>query len=493
MNINSATCRDLDEFLKPGFNKISVVFTAERYNSPSSVFGHTFLKIDSKTIPYAINYSAIVPNSTDPISYFFKGASGGFVSHYQMLSYNIKDFEYREEEFRDLISFDIDYSQDEIENIMFHMYELRNTDEDYYFMSRNCSSELLKLVDMGVYDSKIRDELDTITVPIDIVYILDNNHLISDMSKKYSKLKLFNKYIKKMNATEKKILKKIIDRKMTTNELDKSDINQESKNSVILAALGYIEMNLMSKKLGKKYTSSLIHLIQLKYKYEIKEEINQDIKLDEMPVSNKYHRVTLGSRSISDKKTEVNIGYRYLYSNRFDLLADEEKHGSVEFLDLSLKYVDDKISINNFTFLNLESMPISSDFFVEHTSNFKLGMQRLFYDNKLYTYLEYAVGYRFRLNKHFTYFGAVRAGGYYHNEDIYMASAEAALEYNINNKFISQLKYEASAYSSSQKAYNLYLNNYYKLTKQSSLELLLSHKNDIRNYDEMKINYNFYF
>jgi hypothetical protein len=117
----------------------------------------------------------------------------------------------------------------------------------------------------------------------------------------------------------------------------------------------------------------------------------------------------------------------------------------------------------------------------------------LFYDDKLYTYLEYALGYRFRLNKNFTYYGAVRAGGYYHNEDIYMASAEAALEYNINNKFISQLKYEANAYTTSQKAYNLYLNNYYKLTKQSSLELLLSHKNDIINYDEMKINYNFYF
>jgi len=493
MNLERSTCRELEKFLEPEFKKISVVFTAERYNSPSSVFGHTFLKIDTKYIPYAINYAATIPNGTNPVSYFFKGASGGFSSHYELLTYNIKDFEYTKEEFRDLISYEINYTKDEVQNIMLHMYEIKDVNEDYYFMSRNCSSELLKLVDMGRYDSVIYKELDNVTIPIDVVYILQDNNLLDKIGITYSKLKLFNEHVQELSVDEKKILKQIIDRKISTDDIDKSDFSKKSKNRIVLAAISYIQMNLMSKKIGHKYTSTLINLIQLEIKYNIEESKSEDVILDKNPIPNKYHRVKLGSRSVENQKTELNIGYRYLYSNRFDLLSDEEKHGSVEFLDLSLRYVDDEVSIDNFTILNMESMPISSEFFTEHTTNFIFGSKRMFYDKTLYTYGEYALGYRFRLNKYFTYRVAVRGGAYYHNEGIYMASFETALEFNYNSKFVSELKYEGNAYTDSEQAYNLYLNNYYKLTKESTIDFLLVHKNDTKNYDELRINYNVYF
>jgi len=493
MNLKLSTCRELKKFLEPEFQKISIVFTAERYNSPSSVFGHTFLKIDSKSIPYAVNYAATIPDGTDPVTYFFKGASGGFFSHYELLTYNIKDFEYTKEEFRDLINYEINYSQDEVENIMLHMYEIKDTNEDYYFMSRNCSSELLKLIDMGRYDSEIYKELNAVTIPIDVVYILQDNNLLDEVSITYSKLKLFNEYVKELSIDEKKMLQQIINRKISTTEIDKSNFSKESKNRIVLAAISYIQMNLMSKKIGHKYTSTLINLIQLEIKYDIKEKKSEDVHLEKNPISNKYHRVKFGSRSLENQKTELNMGYRYLYSNRFDMLSDEEKHGSVEFLDISLRYIDDEVSIDKFTILNMESMPISSEFFTEHTSNFIFGSKRIFYDKKLYSYGEYALGYRFRLNKFFTYRAAIRGGAYYHSEDIYMASGEIATEFNLNSKFISELKYEANSYTDSQQAYNLYLNNYYKLTKESSIDILLSYKNDIRNYNEVKINYSIYF
>lgn len=493
IDIKSSTCRELDKYLEPNFEKISLVFTAERYNSPSSVFGHTFLKVDAKNMTYAINYAASVSDGTDPISYFFKGASGGFVSNYRLLNYNIKDFEYRKEEFRDLINYEIKYTKDEVKNIMLHVYEIKDINEDYYFMSRNCSSELLKLLDMARYDSKLYKELNRVTIPIDVVYILQNNNLINNISITYSKLKLFNQYIEKLSSVEREILKKIINREISTNELDNKKLPLESKNNIVIAAISYIQMNLMTKKLDKKYISSLMNLIQLEIKYDIQEKKSEDVLLNENPVSNKYHKIKFGSKSLENQKTELNLSYRYLYSNRFDLSSDEQKHGSVEFLDFSLRYVNDKVSIDYFNIINMESMPISSEFFTEHTTNFIFGAKRMFYDNSLYSYIEYALGYRYRLSKGFTCRSAIRTGAYYNNEDIYMGSLESAIEYNLNNKFVSELKYEANIYTDSQQTYNLYLNNYYKLTKESSIELLFSHKNDTKNYDEMRINYNFYF
>jgi len=346
---------------------------------------------------------------------------------------------------------------------------------------------------MGKYNSKIYKELDSVTIPIDVIYILQNNDLLDGISITYSKLKLFNEHMQELSVEEKKMLIDIVNRKISTTEIDKSNFSKEAKNKIVLAAISYIQMNLVTKEIKRGYTSTLINLIQLEIKYNIQDKKNQDVSLAKNPISNKYHRVKFGSRSMDNQKTEVNLGYRYIYSNRFDMLSNEEKHGSVELFDFSIRYIDDDFSVDKLTILNMESMPISNNFFTEHTSNFVFGSKRLFYDRSLYSYGEYALGYRFRLNKYLTYRGAIRAGAYYHNEDIYMASSEFALEYNYNSKFISELKYEANYYSDSNQAYNLYLNNHYKLTEQSSVDFLLSHKNDIRNYNEMKINYSIYF
>jgi hypothetical protein len=493
LNTKPSTCKDLDKYLKDDFKNISIVFTAPRYNSPSSMFGHTFLKVDSKYTHYAINYSAVIPDDTDPISYFVKGGSGGFLSHYEFLIFDIKDFEYRKEEFRDLISYNLTLSKDEINNIMLHLYEIKDTNEPYYFTSRNCSSEILKLLDMAKYNSDMAKELSTITLPIDVVYILENNNLIDKISVKYSKLKLFNKHLETLSDDEKKILFKVIHKKMSTDELDKLEISRESKVNIILAAKTYIQMNMMAKNLDSSYVSSLINLIKLDIKYKIDNKKAKDIPLKENPISNKYHKLSMGSRSMQDAKTQYNIAYRYIYSNRFDLLSNEQQNGSIEFLDMRLRYVDDEISVDNITILNVESLPISNEFFTQNTSNMIFGSKRLFYDDALYSYFEYAYGYRFRYNKYFTYRLALRGGAYYHNEDIYMASLESAITFSYTNKFVSELKYEANSYTDSTEAYNLYLNNYYKLTKQTTIDILLSHKNDIRNYDEIKINYSIYF
>lgn len=457
------------------------------------MFGHTFIKVDTATIPYAINYSALVRDDIGPFEYAYDGNFGKFQSHYKMLTFNLKDSEYRDDEFRDLINIELDFNEDEVQNLILHMYEIKDTDENYFFMTRNCSSEILKLLDMAKYDSNFSDELETVTLPIDIVYILKNNSLTKDTTKTLSKLKLFNLHVEQLTQDERVVLQKILEQKITISDFAKlQTLSDKSKSLIISSAIAYIEMKLVQQKLHRKYTSSLLHLIELQREYEdlSKEEV---VELEDFPVSNKYNRVSIGSRSVEDQKTEINLGYRLWYRDRFDLVDDEVKNGSVELLDFSLKFVDDDVSLNHLTFINLESMPISNEYFSEHTTKLKVAMERLFYDEDLYTFAKYGRGYRYRIDKNFTYNFALSGGVYYHDEDVYAISPDISLEYNLANSFVSVLKYEYAKYSNSIDVNNIYLDNYYKVNDYSTMKVEFSYKDDVKSYSEMRLSYSIHF
>ena len=406
-----------------------------------------------------------------------------------MLNFNMKDSEYRDGEFRDLINIDLNFTEDEVQNLVLHMYEIKDTDENYFFMTRNCSSEILKLVDMAKYDTK----LSSVTLPIDIVYILKNNNLTKDTTKTLSKLKLFTLHVEQLSAKERDVLQQIIDMKITISDFGNLEsLNKKSKSLIISSAIAYIEMKLVQQELHRKYTSSLLHLIELQREYEdlSKEEV---VELEDIPVSNKYNRVSIGTRSVEHQKTEINLGYRLWYRDRFDLVDNEEKHGSVELLDFSLKFVDNDVSLNHLTFINLESMPISSEFFSEHTTKLKVAMERLFYDEDLYTFAKYGRGYRYRLDKNFSYNFSLNAGVYYHDEDVYAISPDISLEYNLGNKFVSVLKYEYAKYSNSIDVNNIYWDNYYKVNDFSTFNMQVSYKDDVESYSELRLNYYIHF
>ena len=64
--------------------KITLVFASYYMNNPSSMFGHTFLRIDKKRegpqqklLDYGVNYAAL-PDTNNPLGYTVKGLFGGF-------------------------------------------------------------------------------------------------------------------------------------------------------------------------------------------------------------------------------------------------------------------------------------------------------------------------------------------------------------------------------------------------------------------------------
>ena len=96
-----------------------MIFPAAYLNSPSSMFGHTLLRIDQANVQsdktsllsYAINFGAYIEGSDNSILYAWKGLMGGYPGLFALVPYQEKLSEYRSLENRDLWEYRLNLTQ----------------------------------------------------------------------------------------------------------------------------------------------------------------------------------------------------------------------------------------------------------------------------------------------------------------------------------------------------------------------------------------------
>jgi len=134
-------------------HSLALVFPAAYLNNPSSMFGHTFLRIDppparnrGELTSYAVNFSAQT-RETNGVLFAVKGLTGLYPGRYAVRPYYELVNDYSEIESRDIWSYPLDFTPAEIDRMLRHLWEMDGVSFDYYFLSENCSYQLLRLLD----------------------------------------------------------------------------------------------------------------------------------------------------------------------------------------------------------------------------------------------------------------------------------------------------------------------------------------------------------
>ena len=132
---------------------VSVVFASAYLDNPSSMYGHTFLlvhhsgrPVDERLLDYAVNYAARA-DTANGILFAVDGLAGVFPGRYSAMPYYLKVQEYSNLESRDLWEYRLNLSSAALGRLMDHIWEMRSASFPYYFFNRNCSYELLPLLD----------------------------------------------------------------------------------------------------------------------------------------------------------------------------------------------------------------------------------------------------------------------------------------------------------------------------------------------------------
>jgi uncharacterized protein DUF4105 len=154
---------------------LTLVFAAAYLNNPSSMYGHTLLRIDARDqnertrlLAYALNFAANT-DETNGLLFAVKGLLGGYFGSYSILPYYMKVREYNDMENRDLWEYELDLTPEERERVIRHAWELQSAYFEYYFFDENCSYHLLRLIQVARPEMDLAGRFRWWAIPSDTV------------------------------------------------------------------------------------------------------------------------------------------------------------------------------------------------------------------------------------------------------------------------------------------------------------------------------------
>ena len=195
---------------------ISVIFPTGFMNNPASMFGHTFLRIDSKgqtpqtrILDYTINYAAEVPPNAGP-EYAIKGVFGGYRGHFSTIPYYLKVQEYRDIENRDIWEYRLDLTHQQVTRLLMHTWEMGNAYFDYFFFDENCSYHILSLIEAAEPSIHLSDRFRFSAIPVDTVRLLAESGLVAEVVSRPSRSTLVRRKRDAMTDEERGWLKQLV-------------------------------------------------------------------------------------------------------------------------------------------------------------------------------------------------------------------------------------------------------------------------------------------
>jgi uncharacterized protein DUF4105 len=162
---------------------VTLLFPGMHLENPASMFGHTFIRFDradnNHLLSYTLSYAASYDESDHVLVYSWKGITGGYPGKFYLEAYFETLQEYSDIEQRDIWEYKLNLTQEEIGQLIRHLWEVQGVYFDYFFFRENCSYRLLALLDVARED--INMSIDThplYAIPVDTVRDIEKAGLI---------------------------------------------------------------------------------------------------------------------------------------------------------------------------------------------------------------------------------------------------------------------------------------------------------------------------
>lgn len=357
--------------------KVTLVFPSAHINSPASMFGHTFLRIDSsmqsRLMSYAINYAAQT-TETNGLTFAYKGLFGGYMGYYSMLPYYEKLKEYRDSESRDVWEYDLNLTPLEVMAMVRHIWELQKINSWYYFFDENCSYHMLWLTEIARPSVHLREYFWYQVMPPETIRAFEAEGLVGDKHYRPSKRTKILAYEKKLSAEAIGWVKAINDGTQSPERIGGLKIEHSQKQAILEVAAELVEYDYIEGKLSKEAYAARYHAI-LKERaglgagesLEIPQKTNPD-------QSHRGARITLG-KGWQKGRNPIYLGWRPAFHDLNEADIGQLGGAQIEFLD-TLIGIDENVKVEKLTLLSLASITPVSHFFRPLSWRMKVGWDR---------------------------------------------------------------------------------------------------------------------
>ena len=418
-------CEALNKELKAlGAKHVTLILASAHINSPASAFGHTFLRIDNNPntplLSYAVNYAAQTTEENGFI-YAYQGLFGGYKGRYSIDPYYKKLNEYSNLEQRDVWEYTLDLSQEEIDKMVLHIFEIRHFYADYFFLAENCSYNLLWLLEVAKNDIHLVEKFNHKAIPIDTLRAVISENLVKKTTYRPSKRKEILDIVQPIKNNEKALnFAKSDDYNLSYIE----ELNKKEKIATLELATALLRIKLSDQEISKKeYLPKFLNI--LKSRSKLGRLPKQKIKKPESPVDGHYStKATMSYATNQTFKARVKIAYHDIYDNDHGYISG----AYINFFDTALQYKDNKLTLDAINILDIRSYAIQDAIFKPISWQIALGGKRIF-NNELNSYLQAGAGLTLGDKKLYGY-ATLTPAIYYKKHEELSISANMGLLYN---------------------------------------------------------------
>lgn len=217
LNLPNLDCKNYREWREAfPITGASLVFSSNYLNNPSSMYGHTFLRLHRKSLDgalpsplldYAINFAAN-PTTENPVLYPILGLTGRFFGTFSLMPYYLKVQEYNNAESRDLWEFPLNFNEDETDSLMTSLWEVGPHGVRYWYFDENCSFVLLGTIAAAHPSFMAVDHFPNVVSPKDTVTELIAYHALGTPVRRLSALSRFTARRSQLSAAEERVFTK---------------------------------------------------------------------------------------------------------------------------------------------------------------------------------------------------------------------------------------------------------------------------------------------
>ena len=339
-----------------------MIFPAAYLNSPSSMFGHTLLRIDqadvqsNKTalLSYAINFGAYIEGSDNSILYAWKGLAGGYPGLFALVPYQEKLSEYRSLENRDLWEYRLNLTPEETQRMVEHVWELKQIQFDYFFFDENCSYRLLELLQVARPGLQLTTQFPLTAIPTDTVKAVKEAGLVESIEYRPSRERELLDRAKVLDPEEQQwVLQVSADQTQLRNPTFMA--LPKARQALIIDAAYRLERyraNGLERDTGRSQRS-----------YELLRAINQNpapelqVERPELPENGHESRTWQLGAGSRDDKAFAEYGLRMAYHDLNDNAPGFPLGAQIEILQLKLRqYEGNKWQVQQLDLANIRSL-----------------------------------------------------------------------------------------------------------------------------------------
>ncbi len=364
--------------------KVTLVFPSAHINSPASMFGHTFLRIDSsmqsRLMSYAINYAAQT-TETNGLMFAYKGLFGGYVGYYSMLPYYEKLKEYRDSESRDVWEYDLNLSPEEVMAMVRHIWELQRINSWYYFFDENCSYHMLWLTEIARPSVHLREHFWYQVMPPETVRVFEEEGLVSERHYRPSKRTKILAYEKKLTAEAIGWVKEIKEGVQSPERILDLKMEHSQKQAILETAAELVEYDYIEGKLAKEAYAARYHAI-LKVRAAL--GMGESLEIPQKSNPDQAHRgarVTLG-KGWQQNRHPLYLGWRPAFHDLNEVDIGQLGGAQIEFFDTLIGMDEHDVKLEKLTLLSLASITPISHFFRPLSWRMKAGWDRDYGDDQ---------------------------------------------------------------------------------------------------------------